>query len=463
MSVDHVWSADRPVPHLAPLAGILSLPLLGWWLAFWPGLSTPDSFVVWDQARTGGWSQIHSVPYTALAWVSGALTSSPALLTLFQVAVMAVALSMLVRALSEWGLDWRYPFAAALLLVASPILGLFTAMVWKDVLFTASLIILSALLTRWALDPTSRRVMAGMALAAMASVLLRNNGIVVIVVLAVMVSVLADRKHRRGAVGRLVGGAVAGALLSLAAFPLVGVEPAPSWVAAAGFFNDVAVVAAPEVSAAAGGLSEEERSSMELVGDADVIATVARCDTVDAAIAEVDDLGALDAEASVMVAHWTRRLRSDPLHVAAVRGCRAALGWNPVGWPWASSVPQPRVLAPPDWVVVPTEEAVAELEVRGVPLLRSVGYRVANASRAPLVANTVWRGAFWALLATLALWFTRSGRGRSVLLLVAVPWALQIGVGATAPAQDARYVMASVAIGAMVVAGVTGRWLGQRS
>ncbi|MFS1297542.1 hypothetical protein [Streptosporangium longisporum] len=112
------------------------LVLLGWWLAFHPGLMSPDSVTYVEHVTTGPWVGGQSVAYDALLGLCLWLTGDVSGVTLLQTAAMAAALAHLAGALRPLGPRRGWLLVAVGCATLSPPLGAFTVTIWKDVPFT---------------------------------------------------------------------------------------------------------------------------------------------------------------------------------------------------------------------------------------------------------------------------------------------------------------------------------------
>src|SRR5687767_12295633 len=82
----------RPAKLAGLTYGLTQLVLLGWWLAFYPGVMSYDTVTYVWQVSTGNWSSNHSVLYSSLVWLSLQATGQLGLLTLAQTIVAAAGL-----------------------------------------------------------------------------------------------------------------------------------------------------------------------------------------------------------------------------------------------------------------------------------------------------------------------------------------------------------------------------------
>ncbi len=141
--------SGRPGRVVAPLDPWL---VVGWalcvgtWttylLAFWPGILTDDSIDQWTQARDFVFKGDHPVFHTLTIWALSRLRPTPGVVIFAQIVLVASVAALTAREL----LRWRAPrWLVMLLLVAlalSPVSGLMTISLWKDVPYSAALLAL---------------------------------------------------------------------------------------------------------------------------------------------------------------------------------------------------------------------------------------------------------------------------------------------------------------------------------
>lgn len=156
-------------------------------LAFFPGAMTPDSLSHWRQIHTLEFSNWHPVLYT---WFILGLTSiwhSPAAVVIGQSIILALIFGYGMYSLNRYGLDKRITWTLTIIFALSPINSGFVLMLWKDVLYSACLFLLTIVLFRivlskgeWLKRGPNLLLLAGAMLGVM---FIRNNGLPIIVLL----------------------------------------------------------------------------------------------------------------------------------------------------------------------------------------------------------------------------------------------------------------------------------------
>jgi len=243
---------------------ILWTPMLVWFAALRPGLMSSDSIDVWRQATQGPWKDIHPPAYIFANWVSYQVVGSPSLVTLGQSLLLAAAICAVARALLRLGCRTWAVRTAALVVAFAPMAGAFSVTLWKDVPYSAAVLFLAARVidvTRamWIRDDDlARKATWSIARWGCLAVVMRQNGIVFVTL--VILGLWVARRHawRQLALALLVPLLLLGAL-KLAVYPVLGVQPSPTYWEAAVFLHDLAATAATDP----GAFSAHDRELLE--------------------------------------------------------------------------------------------------------------------------------------------------------------------------------------------------------
>jgi hypothetical protein len=239
------WSQQRRVTLLASLSG---LPLLAWWLGWFPGFVSFDVIAQLEQAASNSYFNQHPAIHTLLLDVSWNLLGSPGYLGLVQVGVLTLLLVVIARRLVRIGVSFWLAVGAVWFVAALPAVGATTVALWKDIPFSlgflwvfAELLLLAHEGTAaWARRWTPLRM--GLALAVMW--LFRHNGFLTVVpVLVVLGFVVRRRLIPAVAMLAVCLLAVSGLLYRILGVNTEAIEPAGVFIA------DVAavVINQPEV------------------------------------------------------------------------------------------------------------------------------------------------------------------------------------------------------------------------
>ncbi|WP_440099716.1 hypothetical protein [Streptosporangium sp. H16] len=479
------------------------LALLGWWLAFHPGLMSPDSVTYVAHVTTGPWVAGQSVAYDALLGLSLRVTGDLSPVTLLQTAAMAAALAHLAGAIRSLGVRGRPLLVAVGCAALSPPLGAFTVSMWKDVPFTVCAVLAAGTAVRLVARPGGRsraRGVAGSAVpdegraggvagsvardgvrrrggarrrggggrggwawdprfAALGAELLglglfRNNGFLVAsIAAALLVALLSGHPGARRWVATLAAGAVAAPLLLLGAgYPAMGIAPPSRSFAYQTVFGDLAVAYGRRPRL----FDHEQRALLAGIAPLDAWRRGATCQTM-AGVFFDPGFGHARAERRIsdVLELWRDLLVRAPGMMLSTRVCRAALAWQvastsdePGGELYRFSLRDPRL--PEGWQGTPAASVMRQRPIFAG--LLAAGLFALDASTVRQLEWLLWRAPFWCYLAyaaaALAWWRTGS---RAALAGAAVVAGQQIGVILTNTAPDFRFMVSPIFIGVLFV------------
>ena len=229
---------------LAPL--VVSLPILFWFAAFHPAVMTNDSLAIWKQATQGRVIDGGSPLYIGLAWASSLVVGSPSLLIFGQIILLAISFCEVTRALIRLGVPRWFMWAVTGLAACQPTVGAFSVQMWKDVPYTACLLLVVASILRLVSARLDGSVhvyeLRMLYVAATLAMLFRQNGLLVVAAVGLASVVLLGRRVRRPILVVLAGAVVTFGAVRVAAYPVAGVEPAPAWLPVAWMASDIANV-----------------------------------------------------------------------------------------------------------------------------------------------------------------------------------------------------------------------------
>lgn len=416
-------------------AGAAWLPMLWWFAAFRPGLMSADSLESWAQATGGTWVDLQPPIYTAAMWLSDALVGSPSLLTLGQSLFLAAGIAATGRAVVHAGADRRLVVGLCAAVAATPMVGAFSVSLWKDIPYAATLLFVLARLVDLAAaraaadDPSARLALRSMVAWAALSVVIRQNGIVVaVLVLGALALALRDL-WRPLAIGVVACVATLG-VAKFVAYPLLDVQPGPANSEVSTLLHDIASVAARDP----GALDAGDRELLAVVAPVEVWRDAWLRFDCYSANWQYDprfDWRLVDGHQSEYVRLWAELLRENPRAVTGNRLCAGAVAWRPDNHGVLYTVS--RGIDP---------NALGLETVPVVQAWNDTAVDVLDALDDPDVQWLAWRAPGWLYLTYgavgLAAW-----RRRQALLVVplALPAAVQVSVAALNPAQDARYLV----------------------
>ncbi|HJQ08103.1 MAG TPA: DUF6020 family protein [Candidatus Saccharimonadales bacterium] len=170
---------------------------LVWWLAFYPGVMTPDSLDQWRQALSRSYSDAH--PFTStivllnsLLW----LRETPAWASLLQVVAFSACISFILGYALHKKIPKKIVLPIAIFFLVWPVFGIYAVTIWKDIIYSIALLV-AALLT-FAIILNAK--LAGkkypfilLALTVALAALFRHNGIIYLVLPFLLIT-LAHKK-----------------------------------------------------------------------------------------------------------------------------------------------------------------------------------------------------------------------------------------------------------------------------
>lgn len=171
-----------------------------YWLAFYPGLMSNDSFNQWAQGSGYGViSTWHPLIHTFLIGLSSKLFNSPAPLLLLQVIFGASTVAYILTQLVKRGLPVWIGGLITLGYAIYPVNGTYMTTLWKDVPYMIFLLLLLYLMSEVVRTKGENlknwHTAIGFTLTLVATALFRKNGLYVVII-AVVVLVLVYRTRR---------------------------------------------------------------------------------------------------------------------------------------------------------------------------------------------------------------------------------------------------------------------------
>ncbi len=429
----------------ALLVVLLWIPFAAYLAAFWPGVMTYDSLSQWAQAVGRlPWTDVHPALSTTGFWVAARL-GSPAVLAVVHSLFLTWAIVAFLRGVSHLGAPtWAVLTAGAAILLA-PSVGLFSVTLWKDVPFTAAVLMLGSEVLRMMAvrlrllgdDTPGAQLIALRALFLRAVVwaslaaLLRQNGVVVATLVMVATAIGFPRLRRRAALAALLL-PVGFLVVRFAVLPGLGVAPAKQSVLQVTIAHEVAAY----VRHAPHQLTAEDWAIVESIGARGAWAAGYDCRSAHPLL-ETGGFrpGAIDQFPDVLPRLWRVLVVRSPGTAIRHRICASELAWHPFGvantWFFTAGRAIERNIfglrsAPlhdglDEWL----NEAVSLTELRGL-------------------RPFFWRAPIWIGLALIVLTREAVRRRRPLWLVAAAPLvAQQAAIVLANPGQDARYMAAA--------------------
>ncbi len=137
-TLKRAWSVPANRALLVGLASVL--PLLLWWLGWFPGLLSSDSVDQFGQARSFDINNTHPAIHTLAMWLITRVWDNPGAISLVQVLALAGVLALAARRLTALGVPWQLAAGSAIAISLLPAVGATTIALWKDVPFTLALV-----------------------------------------------------------------------------------------------------------------------------------------------------------------------------------------------------------------------------------------------------------------------------------------------------------------------------------
>ncbi|WP_150270371.1 DUF6020 family protein [Paenibacillus tepidiphilus] len=113
-----------------------------YFLVFFPGNMSADSLFQWNQAQTGQFSNWQPFFHTLLIWFITRIYNYPAIITLFQIFLMSIAMGITAYKLQTLGVRKFIIYPLMLYYALNPVNGMMSVTLWKDIPFAIFTLIL---------------------------------------------------------------------------------------------------------------------------------------------------------------------------------------------------------------------------------------------------------------------------------------------------------------------------------
>ena len=117
-------------------------------IAFYPGAMTADSLAQWDQALTHKYTDWHPVVHTMLLSVLLSIWESPAVIAIFQMVLIGAAVGFAGWSLEQARIPKWLIWIVLVLFALSPVHAISSITLWKDVAYSAALLLFTLLMFR---------------------------------------------------------------------------------------------------------------------------------------------------------------------------------------------------------------------------------------------------------------------------------------------------------------------------
>jgi hypothetical protein len=195
-------------------------------LSNWPGISTVDTGMQWMQIRGAPLTDWHPAIHTLLMYALTRIWDSPAAVAIFQIVALSGIATWITKSFVDMGTPRWIAIGCFAGFVLSPTNGIMVNTLWKDILYGASVLLLSAQLVRVVISRgawlKAKRHWVALALVMAVVALFRHNGPVIVAATAIA-SAMLYRQY----VWRIVAATCIGMAIWLGTrtilYPLVGV------------------------------------------------------------------------------------------------------------------------------------------------------------------------------------------------------------------------------------------------
>jgi Family of unknown function (DUF6020) len=169
------------------------LPMIFVWmfylLAFFPGNMSPDSLNHWRQVENMEFNNWHPFAYTMVILALTQIWDSPAVIVIFQMLLLSFVYAYGLYSFRQYGLGKKIAWVAAILWAVLPINGIFSTILWKDVVYSTFIVFLTIFVMKTVLqEGKNLRTWSGIAtftIVLLGIAFFRNNGLPIAIMTAV--------------------------------------------------------------------------------------------------------------------------------------------------------------------------------------------------------------------------------------------------------------------------------------
>jgi hypothetical protein len=150
-------------------------------LAFWPASMSPDSLDQWDQIVTFDFKDWHPTFHSLTLWLVTRIWESPSMAGIFQIVLLASSFGWALARLQVYGVPRTILFCSGLFFALTPVNGLMAITIWKDIPYSAAMLVFAVCLLEIALTSgrwlSTKKNIIFLALVILLVSLYRHNGI----------------------------------------------------------------------------------------------------------------------------------------------------------------------------------------------------------------------------------------------------------------------------------------------
>ena len=163
-----------------------------WWVVFFPGFYSSDSFAVLEMARTGNLSNIGTAPWALLVRNLSLHGNAPSLVTLTLSLILSASMTIFFYSL----FSAKNAALVSLLLQATPLVSAMGITLWHDIPMTSGLLLVTSFVIRsirlnaFTFGEAAKFMLPGMVL-----ITFRGNGLPTVLVLFIFIFLFAFKKQ----------------------------------------------------------------------------------------------------------------------------------------------------------------------------------------------------------------------------------------------------------------------------
>ncbi|MFD0827003.1 DUF6020 family protein [Neobacillus sp. M.A.Huq-85] len=120
---------------------IIFLTGIVYWMAFYPAGMSTDSLNSWNQVHTKQFNDWHPIIFTWTIMLLTYIWDSPAIVSLFQIAVLSLIFATTFVQLQRLGVKKYHLVIMSLIMAIIPSFTVFSIIIWKDILFSVSILL----------------------------------------------------------------------------------------------------------------------------------------------------------------------------------------------------------------------------------------------------------------------------------------------------------------------------------
>jgi len=152
------WFSKPPLVSLYPEKPgrndwfFFTIPMLFTWiiylLTFWPGLMSNDSLGQWSEVVNGRFTDAHPALHTLFMWFVSRIWLTPGLVALSQIVILSLLVAFALGYFHQLLVPTPALWIAAVLFALSPVNSSMVITIWKDILYSCSILALLILLLK---------------------------------------------------------------------------------------------------------------------------------------------------------------------------------------------------------------------------------------------------------------------------------------------------------------------------